>query len=47
MLLVSGDKAESEKLEKAIKEAQVPALLKLAKILCVKSVSVLGSGKVD
>lgn len=47
ILLVSGEKTEYEKIEKIIKEAQIPALFKPSKILRVEYIPVLGSGKVD
>lgn len=47
ILLVSCEKTECEKIEKIIKEAQIPALFKPSKILRVESIPVLGSGKVD
>ncbi|MCX2683430.1 acyl-[ACP]--phospholipid O-acyltransferase [Campylobacter sp. MIT 21-1685] len=47
VLLVSGEKDEIQRLESALKEAQIPALFKPSKIFIVESIPTLGSGKID
>ena len=47
ILLVSGEESECQKLEMALKEAQIPALFKPSKIFIVEAIPTLGSGKTD